>query len=111
MEPALRVPHADVEPHPYDDGDGPMRRSFLSWTAFSLSFVLLRCSLGLLFASSPPPTWPTAKERLTLRGHTAGLQSLAYSPDGKTLASSSRDGTIKLWDVATGTERATLRGH
>ena len=37
--------------------------------------------------------------------------SVAYSPDGKTLASGSADNTIKLWDVATGKNIITLRGH
>ena len=37
--------------------------------------------------------------------------SVAFSPDGKTLASGSEDETIKLWDVATGKEQATLKGH
>ncbi len=37
--------------------------------------------------------------------------ALAYSPDGKTLASGNVDKTIKLWDVATGKERATLKDH
>ena len=51
------------------------------------------------------------KLRATLQGHTQPVQSVAFSPDGKTIASGSRDMTIKLWDVATGKERATLMGH
>ena len=35
---------------------------------------------------------------------------VAFSPDGKTVASASRDPSAKLWDVATGKERATLKG-
>src|SRR5262249_60665474 len=42
---------------------------------------------------------------------TAGVDPLAFSADGKTLAPGSLDGTIKLWDVADGKEKATLRGH
>ncbi len=36
---------------------------------------------------------------------------MAFSPDGKTLASASEDNTIKLWDMATGKEQTTLKGH
>jgi WD40 repeat protein len=36
---------------------------------------------------------------------------VAYSPDGKTLASASRDKTIKLWGSKTGKLQATLEGH
>ncbi|KAK6810873.1 hypothetical protein RU639_013594 [Aspergillus parasiticus] len=47
----------------------------------------------------------------TLEGHSDSVISVAFSPDGRTLASGSDDATIKLWDTMTGTERQTLEGH
>jgi WD40 repeat protein len=37
--------------------------------------------------------------------------SVAFRPDGRTVASTSWDRTIKLWNVTTGAERETLEGH
>src|SRR5207249_3042340 len=51
------------------------------------------------------------KERQTLTGHTAGVLRVAFAPDGKTLASTSFDGTMKLWDVTTGKHLRTFTGH
>jgi WD40 repeat protein len=51
------------------------------------------------------------KNTAVLKGHTNSVHSVAFSPDGKTLASGSLDETIKLWDVADGKEKATLQGH
>lgn len=46
---------------------------------------------------------------LELRGHTGPVLGLAFSPDGKTLASASADGSVRLWDVRTGALQETLQ--
>ena len=38
-------------------------------------------------------------------GHGIGVQSVAYSPDGKQIASSTKDGVVRVWDVSTGESR------
>lgn len=44
-------------------------------------------------------------------GHTSGVHTVAFSPDGRSLVSGSDDNTIKLWDVSNGREIRTLKGH
>jgi WD40 repeat protein len=39
-----------------------------------------------------------------------GKVFVAFSPDGKRLATAAQDGTVKLWDVTTGQHRLTLKG-
>ena len=39
------------------------------------------------------------------------VYALAITPDGKTLVSGSTDASVRVWDVATGKERAVLSGH
>nr|WP_245916081.1 WD40 repeat domain-containing protein [Merismopedia glauca] len=50
-------------------------------------------------------------ERNRLEGHNNYVNSVSFSPDGKTLASGSLDRTIKLWNRETGQEIRTLAGH
>lgn len=39
------------------------------------------------------------------------MTSAAFTPDGRTLATASNDGTVKLWAVASGEELLTMPGH
>jgi WD40 repeat protein/serine/threonine protein kinase len=53
----------------------------------------------------------TGKELRRLKGHTAGIRQVDFSPDGALLASASFDQTVRLWDVAAGTEVRCLQAH
>jgi WD40 repeat protein len=57
------------------------------------------------------PAAPLPGKVVILEGHRFVVTWVAFSPDGKTLASSSRDNTVKLWDVGQGKLLATLEGH
>ncbi|MDE0317719.1 MAG: sigma-70 family RNA polymerase sigma factor [Candidatus Poribacteria bacterium] len=50
----------------------------------------------------------TKEIKTTLKGHMKGITCVAFSPDGNTLASSSRDQTVQLWDTQTGEQKSTL---
>ena len=53
----------------------------------------------------------TGAEHNLLFGHTEPIGAVAFSPDGTSLASGSRDTTVRLWDVHTGKNIRTLEGH
>ncbi|MEB3886742.1 serine/threonine-protein kinase [Lyngbya sp. CCY1209] len=63
---------------------------------------LLRQCQGVVY-------WKNASAT-ALADHTAAVESVSVSPDGRTVASASRDNTIKLWNLETGEVAETLLG-
>lgn len=52
-----------------------------------------------------------AHEIKTFRGHSQGVWTVAYAPNGETLASGGMDRLVRIWDIETGRMLKALRGH
>jgi WD40 repeat protein len=90
------------------------------WGAAALSKdarILARGGPGADFPGTPPDPiirlWDTATEKQlhALNEHGGPVVSLAFSPDGKRLASGGEDGMVRQWDVATGKELHQRKQH
>src|SRR5262245_42276401 len=75
----------------------------------SRQFMLI--VIGLLVASAPIFAEEANPPFHELKGHEGSVLSVVFTLDGKTLVSSSRDHTIKIWDVASGELKKTLTNH
>ncbi|MBI4660658.1 MAG: protein kinase [Verrucomicrobia bacterium] len=79
--------------------------------SFSLDGQTLATGSGI--SDSVIKLWDvkTGAVKASLTGHQAYIHGLAFSPDGRWLASASSDQTIRLWDWQNARSVATLRGH
>jgi WD40 repeat protein len=87
---------------PLPDGRTRNRRVLLRLT-IGIASIILSLVLCPAFAERP--------ELVAQTGHTNAINCLAFSPDGKLLATGSHDQTIILWDIRTGIEIRSLFGH
>jgi chemotaxis protein histidine kinase CheA len=87
------------------------KRRVLLWSGFALSIALAAIAVLIAVLIVPGQKLSQQKQPRTLHGHTSSVTSVAFSPDGQTLASSSTDHTIKLWAAASGQSVRTLQGH
>jgi WD40 repeat protein len=57
----------------------------------------------------PDPADPAFRRAFT--GHDGPVNAVTWAPDGTWLATAGSDGTVRIWDIATGTTKAVLTGH
>jgi WD40 repeat protein len=110
----IRVDDGGVEVRDLRSGELRFTVSAHPWDVSSLAWA----PDGTMFASASADGMvnlydPTSGEVLdVLRGHLLGVHAIAFSPDGRRLASSSHGSeAVKLWDVTTRHEVATLAGN
>ncbi len=77
---------------------------------FKLLFLMLTLVFSLFLPTLNGIT-QDARLRATLKGHTDFVSSVAFSPDGRTLASGSWDNTIRLWNPHTLQPGLIIKGH
>lgn len=59
----------------------------------------------------PPENAPDTDPYKELKGHTQGILSIAFSPNGKRVVTASRDSTARIWDAQSGQELYKMEGH
>jgi len=117
------VPSGNLKPR---SGRTPVAGSGLSWWQAALvgvgAFVCLQAALLTserlgwthLFAGQGAAELsgsPGPAARTTLQGNGGPIWSMAFSPDGQTLAMGIDDGTVKLWDLVSGEVAHTIHAH
>src|SRR5262249_8780783 len=81
----------------------------VSGAAFFTFFLIAVIGIEANQVSRPRSPRATLKLTATLKGHAKNIITESFSPEGKTIATGSEDGTVRLWDAQTGQNSATFR--
>lgn len=97
------------------DVNSQTQQKIFETDAFEIPFLVFSTD-GNLLASSVNGTihiWDvnTSKEKRKIKGYRSRITALTFSPDNRTLVSSSWDDTLRFWDVDTGKEKKKIAGY
>ncbi len=114
----------DVPEHPEANFNGSSSIGMYGSTVFSKNGHMLATAINKrgehMLLTNPNSEWadnqftvhlwavPYEKSHAILKGHTKKINVLAFTPNGKMIASGSDDGTIRLWDTGTGIQLLSI---
>jgi WD40 repeat protein len=102
---------SDAEPT--EQSDGVKLELAKAEAASAIAQAELTRLATMLSRGEQVPVWNAENGRMiaVLSGHANAVESAAFSPDGRRVATASDDHTARLWDSETGKEIAVLSGH